>query len=112
VGDMTCTAAIASEALSVQDIIEDIKNSRISERGQTRLDDLLSSLTPVKIYRENMELASKEKQDNVFVLNQFTLLDKQVLVVKINERNGVRNQVLKIKSSDLQKVKQLNEIKF
>ncbi|SEJ39577.1 sulfate adenylyltransferase subunit 2 [Myroides marinus] len=42
VGDMTCTAAIASEALSVQDIIEDIKNSRISERGQTRLDDLLS----------------------------------------------------------------------
>lgn len=59
-----------------------------------------------------MELASKEKQDNVFVLNQFTLLDKQVLVVKINERNGVRNQVLKIKSSDLQKVKQLNEIRF
>ncbi|WP_025126045.1 sulfate adenylyltransferase subunit CysD [Myroides odoratimimus] len=42
VGDMTCTAAIASNAITVDDIIEDIKNSRISERGQTRLDDLLS----------------------------------------------------------------------
>ncbi|MCC9043826.1 sulfate adenylyltransferase subunit 2 [Myroides sp. M-43] len=42
VGDMTCTAAIASKAETVDDIIEDIKNSRISERGQTRLDDLLS----------------------------------------------------------------------
>lgn len=42
VGDMTCTAAVASEASTVQDIIEDIIQTRISERGQTRLDDQLS----------------------------------------------------------------------
>ncbi|MFD0701785.1 sulfate adenylyltransferase subunit CysD [Myroides pelagicus] len=42
VGDMTCTAAVASSAVTIDDIIEDIKQSRISERGQTRLDDLLS----------------------------------------------------------------------
>ncbi|OGS71050.1 MAG: sulfate adenylyltransferase small subunit [Flavobacteria bacterium RIFCSPLOWO2_12_FULL_31_7] len=42
VGDMTCTAAVRSEAETIQDIIEDIIQTRVSERGQTRLDDQLS----------------------------------------------------------------------
>lgn len=42
VGDMTCTAAVPSEAASIQDIIDDIVQTRVSERGQTRLDDQLS----------------------------------------------------------------------
>jgi len=42
VGDMTCTAAVPSLANSIDDIIEDIIQTRISERGQTRLDDQLS----------------------------------------------------------------------
>jgi sulfate adenylyltransferase subunit 2 len=42
VGDMTCTAAVPSHAASIQDIIDDIIQTRVSERGQTRLDDQLS----------------------------------------------------------------------
>ena len=42
VGDMTCTAAIPSNAVTIEDIIEDIIQTRVSERGQTRLDDQLS----------------------------------------------------------------------
>lgn len=42
VGDMTCTAAVPSTAASVEDIINDLIVTRISERGQTRLDDQLS----------------------------------------------------------------------
>ena len=42
VGDMTCTAAVPSNATTIQDIIDDIIQTRISERGQTRLDDQLS----------------------------------------------------------------------
>ncbi len=42
VGDMTCTAAVPSNAETIQDIIDDIIQTRISERGQTRLDDQLS----------------------------------------------------------------------
>ncbi len=42
VGDMTCTAAVASTALTIDDIIEDIRVARISERGATRLDDRTS----------------------------------------------------------------------
>lgn len=42
VGDMTCTAAIESKANSVEDIIEELKNTTVSERGATRMDDRIS----------------------------------------------------------------------
>ncbi|MGE0566368.1 MAG: sulfate adenylyltransferase subunit CysD [Bacteroidia bacterium] len=42
VGDMTCTAAVESEAHSVDDIINEIKEAKISERGATRMDDRIS----------------------------------------------------------------------
>lgn len=42
VGDMTCTAAVPSKAGTIQEIIDDIIQTRVSERGQTRLDDQLS----------------------------------------------------------------------
>lgn len=42
VGDMTCTAAIESEAYTVDDIITELKEAKISERGATRMDDRVS----------------------------------------------------------------------
>jgi sulfate adenylyltransferase subunit 2 len=42
VGDMTCTAAVESEAYTVDDIIKELKEVKISERGATRMDDRVS----------------------------------------------------------------------
>jgi len=42
VGDMTCTGAVASRALSVAEVIAEIAATRITERGQTRADDRAS----------------------------------------------------------------------
>lgn len=42
VGDMTCTAAVESEAYDIDDIINEITISRTSERGETRIDDRMS----------------------------------------------------------------------
>lgn len=42
VGDMTCTAAVESAAYSLDDIIKEITEAKISERGATRLDDKIS----------------------------------------------------------------------
>mgnify|MGYP001057622265 FL=1 len=39
VGDMTCTAAVASEASTLDDVVNEIIATRISERGETRIDD-------------------------------------------------------------------------
>ena len=42
VGDMTCTAAIESNASTLDDIITEIIATKTSERGETRIDDRVS----------------------------------------------------------------------
>jgi sulfate adenylyltransferase subunit 2 len=39
VGDMTCTAAVESNATTLDEVVNEIKATRISERGETRIDD-------------------------------------------------------------------------
>lgn len=42
VGDMTCTAAVLSNASTIEDIINEIIATKTSERGETRIDDKFS----------------------------------------------------------------------
>ncbi|MBL7942860.1 MAG: sulfate adenylyltransferase subunit CysD [Flavobacteriales bacterium] len=42
VGDMTCTAAVESSAANLDEVIFEILATRISERGETRIDDRIS----------------------------------------------------------------------
>jgi sulfate adenylyltransferase subunit 2 len=39
VGDMTCTAAVESTAATLDEVINEIISAKISERGETRIDD-------------------------------------------------------------------------
>ena len=42
VGDMTCTGAVESTAVSAEDIVLEVAASRLTERGATRADDRVS----------------------------------------------------------------------
>lgn len=42
VGDMSCTGAVESDAVTVQDVIVEVAATRITERGATRADDRMS----------------------------------------------------------------------
>jgi sulfate adenylyltransferase subunit 2 len=42
VGDMTCTAAVESDATHIEQIVAEIATTRITERGATRADDRFS----------------------------------------------------------------------
>ena len=42
VGDMTCTAAVESTAINIDEIIKEIIATKTSERGETRIDDKVS----------------------------------------------------------------------
>ncbi len=42
VGDATCTGAVRSQALTIDDVITEVGTSRVSERGATRADDRFS----------------------------------------------------------------------
>jgi sulfate adenylyltransferase subunit 2 len=39
VGDMSCTGAVASDASTLEQVVEEIAATRITERGETRADD-------------------------------------------------------------------------
>jgi sulfate adenylyltransferase subunit 2 len=43
VGDMTCTGAVQSSASTLAEVVNEIAATRITERGQTRADDRVSS---------------------------------------------------------------------
>ena len=39
IGDMTCTGAVESSATSIDQVIEEVAATRLTERGATRADD-------------------------------------------------------------------------
>ncbi len=42
VGDMSCTGAVDSDAVTLEQVITEIAASRLTERGATRADDKMS----------------------------------------------------------------------
>ncbi len=42
VGDMTCTGAVESTAATLAEVIEEVRSTRVTERGATRADDRFS----------------------------------------------------------------------
>ena len=42
VGDMSCTGAVESDALTVEDVVIEVAATRLTERGATRADDRIS----------------------------------------------------------------------
>ena len=42
VGDMTCTGGVLSEARSLEDVVDEIAATNVTERGETRADDRVS----------------------------------------------------------------------
>jgi sulfate adenylyltransferase subunit 2 len=42
VGDMSCTGAVESEAATLEQVVAEIAATEVTERGQTRADDLVT----------------------------------------------------------------------
>ena len=42
VGDMTCTGGVESQAATIEEVVEEIAATRVTERGETRADDRFS----------------------------------------------------------------------
>ncbi|MDM1377742.1 conjugative transposon protein TraN [Myroides marinus] len=85
-----------------------IKDRRTSKR--TTIQEV--ALKPIRSYSDYQTINSQSKQDNVFILDQFTLPDKQVLLIEISEKSGIRNQVLKVKNTVLLKAQQIENFKI
>lgn len=58
-------------------------------------------MLPLRSYRPLGVVGGKETEQNVFLLDQFTIADDKVLLIEIFEKNGGRHQALQIENSDL-----------
>lgn len=68
------------------------------------------SLKPIRSLSDAQTINSQSKQDNVFILDQFTLSDKQVLLIEINENKGNRNYILDVNKEDIFRVKKIAQL--
>ncbi|CAD0002292.1 conjugative transposon protein TraN [Flavobacterium salmonis] len=68
------------------------------------------SLIPLRTYKPLDEIGAKASEQNVFLLDQFTMADDKVLLVDIFEKNGGRHQTLAVENSDLIKARLINDM--
>ncbi|UPZ16200.1 conjugative transposon protein TraN [Flavobacterium humidisoli] len=67
-------------------------------------------MIPLRIYKPLDAISGKSMEQNVFLLDQFTIADDKVLQIEIFEKNGGRNQVLQVENSDLIRARLINDM--
>lgn len=68
------------------------------------------ALTPLRTYKPLDEISGKATEQNVFLLDQFTIADDKVLLIEIFEKNGGRHQTLLVENSDLIQARLINDM--
>lgn len=67
-------------------------------------------MIPIRTYKPLDEIGGKAIEQNVFLLDQFTIADDKVLLIEIFEKNGGRHQTLQVENSDLIKARLVNDM--
>src|SRR5690606_23930687 len=56
------------------------------------------AMNPLRMYKPLTQIAGNSSDQNVFLLDQFTITDDKILVIEIFEKNGGRQQVLEVEN--------------
>ncbi|SJN40966.1 conjugative transposon protein TraN [Sphingobacterium sp. JB170] len=67
-------------------------------------------MIPLRTYKPLDAIGGKTVEQNVFLLDQFTINDDKVLLIEIFEKNGGRHQTLQVENSDLIKARLINDM--
>lgn len=67
-------------------------------------------IIPLRIYKALDEIGGTTAEQNVFLLDQFTISDDKVLLIEIFERNGGRHQTLQVENLDLIKARLITDM--
>ncbi|WGQ12166.1 conjugative transposon protein TraN [Pedobacter gandavensis] len=67
-------------------------------------------MIPLRTYKPLDEIGGKSTEQNVFLLDQFTIADDKILLIEIFEKNGGRHQILQIENSDLIKARLIDDM--
>lgn len=67
-------------------------------------------MIPLRTYKPLGEIDGKTAEQNVFLLDQFTIADDKMLLIEIFEKNGGRHQTLQVENSDLIKARLITDM--
>jgi conjugative transposon TraN protein len=67
-------------------------------------------MIPLRTYKPLGEIGGKTTEQNVFLLDQFTIADDKMLLIEIFEKNGGRHQTLQVENSDLIKARLITDM--
>ena len=67
-------------------------------------------LIPLRTYKPLAEISGQTTEQNVFLLDQFTIANDKVLLIEIFEKNGGRQQTLQVENSDLIKARLISDM--
>ena len=67
-------------------------------------------MIPLRTYKPLDGINGKSTEQNVFLLDQFTIADDKILLIEIFEKNGGRHQTLQIENSDLIKARLIDDM--
>lgn len=68
------------------------------------------TLKPLRIYKTFDGIKEKATEQNVFLLDQFTIANDKMLLIEIFEKNGGRHQTLQVENADLMKAILINDM--
>ena len=67
-------------------------------------------LIPLRTYKPLGGISGNMTEQNVFLLDQFTIGDDKILQIEIFEKNGGRHQTLQVENSDLIKARLIDDM--
>src|SRR5690554_5993544 len=68
-------------------------------------------MIPLRTYKPLEDgISGKSTEQNVFLLDKFTITDDKVLLIEIFEKNGGRHQTLQVENSDLIKARVISDM--
>ncbi|GAA6765684.1 conjugative transposon protein TraN [Flavobacterium sp. CGRL1] len=86
-------------------------NFKVADKNKAKRTVLQQrTISPIRTYRPLAEIGAGAADQNIYVLDQFTLADGKVLIIEIFEKNGGRYQSFKVKNSDLIKARMINDL--
>lgn len=68
------------------------------------------TMIPLRTYKPLDEIGGTITDQNVFLLDQFTIADDKILLIEIFEKNGGRHQTLQVENSDLIKARLISDM--
>lgn len=91
----------------------DFVNFKIVDKKTARRTALQQrELLSLSVFKAQELIEGNSSDQNVFLLDQFTLEDNKILLIEIFEKNGGRHQTLRVKNSDLVKAQLIRDLQL